>query len=81
MHNARLMAYNIIIIMLFFSPFFNALFLKIVGEAFIWTLETGLDKEFTPEVREAWTIFYKMVADKMNEGLHEAHNVMDEKEA
>lgn len=54
---------------------------QIVGEAFIWTLETGLGDKFTPEVKEAWTTFYKMVGDKMKEGLHEAYDIIDDQEA
>src|SRR5438093_6961321 len=29
-----------------------------VGDALLWTLETGLGASFTPEVREAWTGVY-----------------------
>jgi hemoglobin-like flavoprotein len=36
-----------------------------VGEALIWTLEQGLGPNFTPEVREAWTTLYRLVADTM----------------
>ena len=36
-----------------------------VGEALVWTLEQGLGPSFTPEVREAWTALYKLVADTM----------------
>ena len=43
-----------------------------MGQALIKTLEEGLGEKFTFEVREAWTAFYTMVADKMKEGLHEA---------
>lgn len=44
-----------------------------MGQALLQTLEEGLGDKFTPEVKEAWTAFYTMVADKMKEGLHEAH--------
>ena len=37
-----------------------------VGEALIWTLEQGLGPSFTPEIREAWTALYKLVADTMS---------------
>src|SRR5262245_55011505 len=38
-----------------------------VGEALIWTLEQGLGPSFTPDVREAWTTLYRMVAGVMCE--------------
>ena len=36
-----------------------------VGEALLWTLEQGLGKDFTPEVKEAWTKCYTTLADAM----------------
>ena len=36
-----------------------------VGTALIWTLEQGLGADFTPEVREAWTTLYAMLAKTM----------------
>ena len=42
------------------------------------TLEAGLGDEFTAEVKEAWTLFYQVVANKMKEGLHEAYALQDE---
>jgi hemoglobin-like flavoprotein len=36
-----------------------------VGEALLWTLEQGLGPSFTPEVREAWSTLYRLVADTM----------------
>jgi hemoglobin-like flavoprotein len=33
-----------------------------VGTALLWTLEQGLGSEFTPEVKEAWTAVYTLVA-------------------
>lgn len=33
-----------------------------VGEALLWTLETGLGDAFTPEVRAAWARVYQLVA-------------------
>lgn len=36
-----------------------------VGEALLWTLEQGLGPDFTPEVREAWTETYGLVASVM----------------
>jgi hemoglobin-like flavoprotein len=37
----------------------------IVAEALLWTLEQGLGPDFTPEVREAWTATYVLLADTM----------------
>jgi len=34
-----------------------------VGKAPLWTLEQGLGSEFTPDVREAWTAVYMLVAN------------------
>ena len=36
-----------------------------VGEALLWTLEQGLGKDFTPEVKLAWTKCYTSLADAM----------------
>ena len=36
-----------------------------VGAALLWTLEMGLGKGFTPEVREAWTAVYGLLATTM----------------
>ncbi len=36
-----------------------------VGAALLWTLEQGLGPSFTPEVKEAWTALYRLVADTM----------------
>jgi hemoglobin-like flavoprotein len=36
-----------------------------VGAALLWTLEQGLGDTFTPEVREAWTEAYLLVATVM----------------
>jgi hemoglobin-like flavoprotein len=36
-----------------------------VGEALLWTLEQGLGPGFTPEIKEAWTPLYGLVADTM----------------
>lgn len=40
----------------------------VVGEAFLWTLEQGLGKEFTPEVRSAWANVYHVIATTMQAG-------------
>jgi len=36
-----------------------------VGEALLWTLEMGLGKRFTSEVREAWAAVYGLLASTM----------------
>jgi hemoglobin-like flavoprotein len=36
-----------------------------VGSALLWTLERGLGADFTPEVKEAWTTVYGVLADTM----------------
>jgi hemoglobin-like flavoprotein len=38
-----------------------------VGNALIWTLEQGLGADFTPEVKEAWTTVYQLLADTMKD--------------
>ena len=38
-----------------------------VGRALIWTLEQGLGADFTPEVKEAWTTVYGLLADTMKD--------------
>ena len=36
-----------------------------VGAALLWTLEKGLGPDFTPEVKEAWTLTYTALAGVM----------------
>ncbi len=36
-----------------------------VGQALLWTLEQGLKDDFTPEVKEAWSAVYTLLADTM----------------
>ena len=43
-----------------------------VGAALLWTLEQGLGPDFTPEVREAWTETYTLVARVMQQAAVEA---------
>ena len=43
-----------------------------VGTALLWTLEQGLGKAFTAEVKEAWTAAYTVLANEMKKGAHEA---------
>lgn len=42
-----------------------------VGEALLWTLEKGLGPAFTPEVRDAWTTVYGVLAATMKAGAEE----------
>jgi len=42
-----------------------------VGDAFLWTLDKGLGKDFTPEVKQAWVAVYTTVAAVMKEGAAE----------
>ncbi len=42
-----------------------------VGEALIYTLETGLKEKFTVEVKEAWVALYKAVQMNMTQGMEE----------
>lgn len=36
-----------------------------VGAALLWTLEKGLAEDFTPRVKEAWTVVYGVLATTM----------------
>jgi hemoglobin-like flavoprotein len=36
-----------------------------VGEALIWTLKTGMGKEWNEELRDAWIKCYRMLANSM----------------
>lgn len=38
---------------------------KMVGTALLWTLQHGLGKDWTPEVKEAWVKCYTTLADTM----------------
>lgn len=40
-----------------------------VGEALLWTLEKGLGSAFTPEVKDAWTTVYAVLAATMKAGV------------
>ena len=42
-----------------------------VGAALLWTLEKGLGPEFTPEVKDAWTTVYGVLASTMKAGAEE----------
>jgi hemoglobin-like flavoprotein len=39
-----------------------------VGAALLWTLERGLGEAFTPELQEAWTAAYTLLATTMQAG-------------
>jgi hemoglobin-like flavoprotein len=39
-----------------------------VAEALLWTLERGLSASFTAEVKEAWLVFYRRLAVRMQAG-------------
>jgi nitric oxide dioxygenase len=41
----------------------------VAAEALLWTLEQGLGEAFTPEVREAWTAAWKVMAAAMTAGM------------
>jgi len=43
-----------------------------VGAALLWTLEAGLGRAFTPEVKEAWTAVYGLLATTMKNAAREA---------
>jgi hemoglobin-like flavoprotein len=43
-----------------------------VGAALLWTLEQGLGSDFTPEVKEAWTEVYTVLATTMQKGASTA---------
>jgi hemoglobin-like flavoprotein len=42
-----------------------------VAAALLWTLEQGLGEAFTPEVQEAWTVTYTILAATMKEAAAE----------
>lgn len=42
-----------------------------VGAALLWTLAQGLGEQFTPDVEEAWTAVYTLLAQTMQEGTLE----------
>lgn len=41
-----------------------------VGAALLWTLEQGLGPDFTPEVKEAWTACYGLLATTMQQAAY-----------
>jgi nitric oxide dioxygenase len=48
---------------------------RLVGEALLWTLERGLGRHFTPEVRSAWAKVYRVLAATMQAGAMEVAGV------
>lgn len=42
-----------------------------VGEALLWTLEQGLGPKFTPEVKDAWTAVYGVLAQTMRDAARD----------
>jgi len=42
-----------------------------VGSALIWTLQQGMGKDFTDEVRDAWCAAYELMAGVMQQGARE----------
>jgi nitric oxide dioxygenase len=46
-----------------------------VGSALLWTLEKGLGPDFTPGVKEAWTVVYGLLAGAMKEAAYGANGV------
>ena len=45
---------------------------QVVGAALLWTLAQGLGEHFTPDVADAWTIAYTLLAGTMQAGAHQA---------
>jgi hemoglobin-like flavoprotein len=43
-----------------------------VGTALLWTLQAGLAAAYTPEVQDAWTAVYQILAATMQEGARSA---------
>ena len=41
-----------------------------VGTALLWTLVQGLGKDFTAEIKQAWTETYNLVASAMQDAVH-----------
>lgn len=41
---------------------------KIVGDALLWTLEQGLGRDYTPDVKKAWVKCYSILSDVMING-------------
>ena len=48
---------------------------QVVGAALLWTLAQGLGEHFTPDVADAWTSAYTLLAGTMQAGAHQAADV------
>ena len=46
--------------------------LDTVGAALLWTLEMGLGRAFTPEVKDAWATVYGLLATTMKTAARNA---------
>lgn len=46
-----------------------------VGEALLWTLEQGLGEHYTPEVADAWSTAYSLLAGVMQEAASRSLNL------
>jgi len=46
-----------------------------VGSALLYTLDTGLGEDFTPDVKDAWTEVYTVLATTMKDAAKEAEAV------
>ena len=42
-----------------------------VGTALLWTFEKALSRDFTPQMREAWTAVYNLLAQTMKAGARQ----------
>jgi hemoglobin-like flavoprotein len=47
-----------------------------VAEALLWTLEAGLGRAFTPEVKAAWAAVYTLLATTMKDAAREAREAL-----
>lgn len=65
------MTHSLILHPIDFSIFLLLIIFQPVGAALLGTLDMGLGEKFTPEVKEAWTVVYGIVADTMKAGLKE----------
>jgi chemotaxis protein histidine kinase CheA len=52
-----------------------------VAEALLWTLEKGFGDDFTPEVKNAWTTVYTLLAMVMQSAAHAVAGEADEESA
>ena len=50
---------------------------EIVGDALMWTLESGLGEAFVPPVRQAWLEVWKFLVETMLAGMEQAQPATD----